>query len=314
MDINRCARPAPKPLGAPLRNPLQYQARRPKRWAGGVKALLFTGGLAMLALHARPAKAADEVDRAVNEGHRAAKAGDYQSAARHYERARSLLPGRSAVLSYDLGTAYARAGRLGYAELHLRRSLQHEARPSSQVVEAARHNLGLVRQRAVVQAKTTGATLSAKERWTEVVAAFLGTRALGYVGIVMAWIAALAWIGVHHWPQLRQRLPRPAPWILSAVAGILVILHILAVGGSYDSEASIVVGAPAVLREGPGEYRPEVAKVQASSRVRVLEKGTGWLKVRLPGGLEGWIQRRHVESLAGPESAISVASLKSDKV
>ena len=91
---------------------------------------------------------ADEVDDLFVRGGEAAAREDWPAAVEAYRRAEALLPERSAVLEYDLGTAYLHAGDLGRATLHLRRALDFRGGPTAEVVEGARYNLGVARRRA----------------------------------------------------------------------------------------------------------------------------------------------------------------------
>ena len=55
-----------------------------------------------------------------------------------------------------------------------------------------------------------------------------------------------------------------------------------------------------VFREGPGVHRKVVFAVQGGSRLRVSERGAGWARVRLPGGLEGWAPLADLGELNAP--------------
>src|SRR5690606_17207320 len=135
---------------------------------------------------------ADVVDDAYAAGNEAALAGDWASAIEHWQHALELLPGRSAQLDYDLGTAYAQIGELGRATYHLERALQADARPSVEVAEAARRNLGIVRRRAEVQAEVADARISREESWWDLVVAVLAGQAFAWISLVSGWLLVVA--------------------------------------------------------------------------------------------------------------------------
>lgn len=266
------------PGASPLRGPRWHD-----RWISAVRA----GAVAAALVPA--VAAADVVDDAFARGNQAAAAGDLQAAVKHYEEAEKLLPGRSAVLSFNLGTAYAQRGELGLATYHLRRALQAPARASADVAEAALRNLGIVRQRAEVAAAANGSQIDQPETWRDALFAAVGAPEFGWLALGSGWLALALWL-------LRGRLGRRAPGgVVNAVIGVLVavwivvgMLHGYAVRSEDAAPQAVAVPAKLEVREGPGSHRKVLFIVQGGSRVRVVDRGAGWLRVRLQGGLEGW--------------------------
>ena len=262
-----------------------------RRWA-------LAAGLAALSL-AAPARA-DVVDEAFARGNSAAAAGDLQAAVSAYEEAERLLPGRSALLSFNLGTAYAQLGEVGLATYHLRRALQGQAQASEDVAAAAQRNLGIVRQRLEVAAAGAGAQVDRPETWRDALLAAVGSPGFGWLALGAGWLALLVWL-------LRGRLGGRAPGgVVGSVIGVLVAIY-LVVGGLHgyavraESEAPQAIALPAKLevREGPGNHRKALFVVQGGSRVRIVDRGSGWLRIRLPDGLEGWAPQASLGELGG---------------
>jgi hypothetical protein len=280
-----------------------------------------TLGFAALALlllaHPRLA-AADVVDDAYAAGSEAAVAGDWPRAIEHWQRALELLPGRSAQLDYDLGTAYAEIGELGRATYHLERALQAEARPTVDVAEAARRNLGIVRRQAEVQAEITGARISSPPSTWDLVVEVLAGRVLGWISMVSAWLM-VATVVVR---RARQRSGRAAQAgqargvggaLVLVFAGLFVLgggLHALALETASEHPDAIALDAIVELREGPGPQRPVAFELQGGSHVRVLEQRSGWVRVRMPGGLEGWANQDSVARLDQPPMRTRVRTAK----
>jgi hypothetical protein len=251
-----------------------------------VRGWIWTAGL-LAALVPATARA-DVVDDAFARGNEAAAAGDLQAAVRHYEEAERLLPGRSAVLSFNLGTAYAQLGELGLATHHLRRALQAQARASADVSEAAQRNLGIVRRGRKWRRRPTGRRSIGRRRGETPCSRPSARRSsggwlLGQVG----WrsrcgCCAGAWAdapgrGDH------QRHRRAGGDLPGGRA-----LHGYAVRSEAEAPQATVVAAKLEVREGPGSHRKVMFVVQGGSRVRVVDRGAGWLRIRLPDGLEGW--------------------------
>jgi len=267
------------------------------QWGRRARAAL--GAVTLALLTASPARA-DVVDEAFARGNAAAAAGDLQTAVMAYEEAERLLPGRSALISFNLGTAYAQLGEVGLATYHLRRALQGQAQASEDVAAAAQRNLGIVRQRVEIAAAASAAQVDRPETWRDALLAAVGSPGFGWLALGAGWLALLAWL-------LRGRLGGRAPGgVLGSVLGVLVTVY-LVVGGLHgyavraesDAPQAIALVAKLEVREGPGNHRKALFVVQGGSRVRIVDRGAGWLRVRLPDGLEGWAPQASLGELAG---------------
>lgn len=267
------------------------------RLAGRLAAALSLVATLLTASAAR----ADVVDDAFVRGNQAAASGDLQAAVLAYEEAERLLPGRSAVLSFNLGTAYAQLGDIGRATYHLRRALQAAAQPSDDVAAAAQRNLGIVRQRLEVAAIASGAQTDRPETWRDALLAAVGDAGFGWLALVAGWLALATWF-------LRGRLGGRAPGgVVGSVIGVLVAIY-LVVGGLHgyavraesDAPQAIALAAKLEVREGPGSHRKALFVVQGGSRVRIVDRGSGWLRIRLPDGLEGWAPQAELGELRTP--------------
>lgn len=249
---------------------------------------------------------ADVVDEAYAAGNEAAIVGDWTGAIEHWQRALELLPGRSAQLDYDLGTGYAHLGELGRATYHFERALQAEARPSVDIAEAARRNLGIVRRRAEVQAEIADARISRTQSWWDLVVEVLAGQGLAWISMISGWLLVVALVGRRTLAG-RLRDGAGAARIGAALALVFALvfvigggLHGLAMRAADDHPDAIVLDSIVELREGHGTHLPVTLRVQGGSRVRVLDARSGWVRVRLPAGLEGWAPRDSIARLDKP--------------
>jgi hypothetical protein len=255
--------------------------------------------------------AADVVDDAYAAGSEAAATSDWEGAVEHWREALELLPGRSAQLEYDLGTAYAQLGDLGRATYHLERALQPEARPSVEVAELARRNLGIVRRQAEIAAESSDARISESEGWWELAVNVLAGQTVAWVSMLAAWLLLIT-VALRSWqrrradadPSSEGKRAGDRHGVTGAIALVLSLvvligggLHALAVASERGGPKAIVLDPVVELREGPGTHLPSAFRVQGGSRVRVLEERSGWLRVRLPKGLEGWAKRGSIGRL-----------------
>lgn len=255
-------------------------------------------GLVLGLVFASPKLArADVVDDAYAAGSEAALTGNWDEAIEHWQQALELLPGRSAQLDYDLGTAYAELGELGRATYHFERSLQPHARPSVEVAEAARRNLGIVRRQAETQAEIQDAIISRLPSSWDLAVEVLAGRALAWISLVSGWLMLVV-VAHRQWRRRAGRIGQ-ATDSAGGVSGALVLvfalvftigggLHALAMGAADQHPDAIALDAIVEVREGPGTHLPVAFELQGGSHVRVLDERSGWVRVRLPGGLEGW--------------------------
>jgi hypothetical protein len=269
----------------------------------GALALALGVGLVLAPAPAR----ADAVDEAFARGSAAAQAADWSAAIDAYEQAASLLPERSAVLSYDLGTAYLHRGDLGRATYHLRRALDWRGGPTAELVESARYNLAIARRRADLQATSSGAQIDRPETWWDLVVEALRAPGVGWSALVAGWLA-LGLVLARPWLQwLRGRRPdrrRPPSTVLGAVLIVLAsiyvglgVLHGLALRADRTAPEAIVLEDLVDARDGAGHHRPVTFRLQGGARVRVVGRSPGWARVRLPGGLEGWVDEAAIGEL-----------------
>jgi hypothetical protein len=248
---------------------------------------------------------ADAVDDSFALGNEAAARQDWEAAAQHYEEAAALLPGRSSLLSYNLGTAYAQLGDLGRATYHLRRALDFRGGPTTEITEAARSNLETVRRRVELSAATNGTRVDRPETWWDLFVEALEAPGVGWLALVSGW-AFLVVLWVHRRRGLAGR-SRSVTGATLVVLGLCYLvpglLHAWAERADRENPEAIVLGAQVDAREGPGNHRAVEFSLQGGARVRIVERTPGWMRVRLPGGIEGWVPEQTIGELGRPKGS-----------
>jgi hypothetical protein len=227
------------------------------------------------------ALAEDALDAAIIRASQAAAKDDWEAAATSLESAYELVPGPSAQLEYDLGTAYAQLGELGYAYAHLRRAV--ELGLASETLEAARRNQGIVRRRAEIAAAVNGTTISPPSAWSARIEDLLARPWIGALALALGGLHVLlaaTWV----WARRSTAVLRMS--LVCAVAGGTVLAaHVWAATRPLQA----VVLHDVELRDGPGDHRAVTATVQASSVGALLEDNGRWSKVRITDDVVGWI-------------------------
>ncbi|MEZ4510520.1 MAG: hypothetical protein R3C62_01480 [Chloroflexota bacterium] len=190
-------------------------------------------------------------------------------------------------LFYNAGTAYYRAGELGWAMLHLERAARLAPRDA-----AIAANLALARQQAGgPQPPLLDLVLADGRAWLS-----LNETA---VLALLAWVAAWGcW-----WAYRRWRLPflRGIIWATAVVC----LLALLLLGGRLwverERPLAIVVAAQVSAVSNPTQPENDLFTLGGGTAVNITIERPDWLYVTQPGSdREGWVPARAVEQVGLP--------------
>jgi tetratricopeptide (TPR) repeat protein len=183
-------------------------------------------------------------------------------------------------LYYNLGDAYFKAGDLGRAILNYRRA--QRLLPRDGDVAA---NLKLARAQTLdrIEIEDEGAVVE------------MVRRLIGWTTLEEAAVAALTlWtilcglgIGAILWQRRRRVL-----LYLGGTVALLLLLGVLSIGIKLLDERrqppAVVVAAEVDVRSGPGENYLTEFTLHAGAEVRLVERRGDWVRIALPGDLQGW--------------------------
>ena len=219
-------------------------------------------------------------------GNRAYWEGDYQRAIEQWERLVELGVWDADVF-YNLGTAYAREGRIGPAILNFERALLID--PGN--VEA-RENLQALRQWVAHRRTEAGEDADLdppRTFWMSLLARVTPMQVT--VPFLICWVGFFLMLSVRRLTE--REVARLAISIVAVVLGAGAIVGGALVAGkaSYDHEVREAIATRterAPLYEGPGEAFHRVGDVREGDRLRVLDREGEWMLLRDQRGLEGW--------------------------
>jgi tetratricopeptide (TPR) repeat protein len=186
----------------------------------------------------------------------------------------------SVPLYYNLGNAYYRSGRIGWAVASYQRALRLAPGDAD-----ARHNLEVAR--SAVLDKIVGA---GEEPLLDRIVARLSSRAA-------VTLFAVPWLAL--WGLLVARRRAPG-WFRSlfTVGAVVSALLATGAGGLLAAKAradltplGVVVVKTAPVREGSDPSLRPAFELHEGTSVRVVETEGDFLRVRLPNGLEGWVTK-----------------------
>jgi hypothetical protein len=189
---------------------------------------------------------------------------------------------------YNVGTAALAAGDVGAAVLYLERALR--AGGETEDIEA---NLAVARSRQLDQVVGAGLERSFAQR----LASATDARLLGWLALGGTWAACLLFAWARLRPGRARAVGIPLGVLAMAVAlpsGALVATHAWV---EQSVREGVVMAATVPVRELPQGGARVAFEVHAGLKLRLVDDKEGFVRVRLPNGLEGWATREGIEPL-----------------
>ncbi|MBM4378852.1 MAG: SH3 domain-containing protein [Deltaproteobacteria bacterium] len=189
---------------------------------------------------------------------------------------------------YNAGTAALAAGDVGAAVLYLERALR--AGGETEDIEA---NLAVARSRQLDQVVGAGLERGFAQR----LASATDARLCGWFALVGTWGACLLFALA----RLRAGRTRSVALALGAL-GLLLALPACALVATHawvdrTVREGVVMAATVPVRELPQVGARVAFELHAGLKLRLLDDKEGFVRVKLPNGLEGWAAREGIEPL-----------------
>lgn len=247
-----------------------------------------------LSLCAGSSAAGQSLPQLFSEGNTAYFRGDYAAAIARYQ---TLVDAgvEDADVYYNLGTAYARAGRCGIAIVALSRSLR--LRPGDDAAEAnLRACQTLLGKR---RAQRDGeATVQTRPPWIDAVLGPVSLNAIAWtvLALVLALfsaVLALRWVR----RDVTSLSLLVTAWLLALSLALSVAALAVKAEWFREGRAAVVLHESAPLREGPDPRAKARLLAFEGESARVLQREREFVRVRLTRGGEGWMDRRDIGAL-----------------
>ncbi|RMG99530.1 MAG: hypothetical protein D6705_03110 [Deltaproteobacteria bacterium] len=252
---------------------------------------------AIVVMWARPA-AADAVDDAMARGAAAYAEGRYEDAREAFEEAASLLGEPNAIVAYNLGTTYAQLGDLGRATYYLTVATDPRTHPTPEIAERARANLNEVRRRAELVAAAEKAQLGRQASWWALLLDAARAPWVGWAALVSGFFALVVWFVRRKIARLARGGLGPAIIVVASVLYVVLgALHGLALRADATAPRGVLLGRTVTVYERPSRHAPEAFQAVGGAEVRIEDRVSGFVRVRLPGNLVGWVPASQVGRL-----------------
>lgn len=192
-------------------------------------------------------------------------------------------------LYYNLGNTYYHLNQLGNAVYYFEKALQVHPKH-----EAARYNLALTQQLIAQKYKDEIVHMGQESTWTRLVTLFSAST-LTWVFLLLWWVFFGVLIALFF---VRAPIARLVLVTAAVIVGLAVgIFGTLFIGREVHDRTThpaIVLSDELTVREAPQESANPAFVLHAGSRVQVGTSDRHWIKIRLPNGMEGWVERRYI--------------------
>ena len=217
--------------------------------------------------------------------------GSFEEAARGYEEV-STLGFEDAVVYYNLGNAYFKAGHLGRAVLNYERALVLMPQDDDIITNLAYAN-------ELVAGSVEPLSLPLVVRWVVAIYRYLDLNVLAKALSVLFIVGGIAFYIVldERWISLRKHAS-----VVVVVGSVLILANGATLIFKLLETSSVHVGAiilkeKADVRSGPSQENPRLAEINEGLKVVILTEREGWYQISLENGLVGWLKTSEVEPI-----------------
>lgn len=194
-------------------------------------------------------------------------------------------------LYYNLGDAYYRENKIGYAILYFEKA--HRLAPGDNDVN---HNLVIANTKTVDKINTMPQFFLFQ--WWESLLAFFNLTGWVYLAYIF-YIILLAAIGFYFFAK-RPRFQRYSFFAGLTSLVLLVItasLLIIKLNRELNIKSAIVVESSATVKLSPDPTSNDAFIIHEGLKVREEDQVDNWVKIRLQDGKEGWLPREDLRTI-----------------
>ncbi len=212
----------------------------------------------------------------------------YQAAIVEYEK--MIKDGvKSYELYFNLGNAYYKTSNFSAAILNYERAKKIKSSDDDLLM-----NLAMANQNTVDKIESVPKVFY--EKWWDDYLTEQPADTRSLIGILLIWIAAA--IGMVYIFNKRYAVKRISFFVTFAVlfCGLFFIYVASQQNKLENSSVDALIYKPSAYVKGsPDEKGTNLFMLHAGTKIEVIDELSGWKKIRIPNGNEGWVQSGDVE-------------------
>lgn len=216
------------------------------------------------------------------------QAGEYDEALDYYSQIVNN-GNKGAILYYNLGNVYFKAGQIAYAILWYERALRLD--PSNDDI---RHNIAFANQFIVDKIDILPRFILS--RWWNGISQSLTSNAWAWISIVLLalFLACMAILLMSRRQKVRRWTFSLGIFLFIAMTFCLVFARKEMVRYTKNPEA-VIVQSVVVAKSTPNLSGADLFVVHEGLKVSITDSVADWYEVRLPNGEKGWMEEKSVE-------------------
>jgi len=233
---------------------------------------------------------ASEAEDLMKQGNQFYQDKDFDKAVNTYQHIINL--GYSGMsLYYNLGNAYYREGKVGYAILYYEKALELSPGDGDVI-----HNLAIANTKTVDKIDTMPKFFLFQ--WWESILALLSVSGWTYA-VYLFYLLLLVSIGLFFFSR-GMRIQRYSVFSGLVLALLLIItatIWVVSLNREFTVKNAIVVDPAAAVKLAPDSTSNDAFVIHEGLKVRELDRVDNWIKIRLQDGKEGWIQQDEIGAI-----------------
>jgi tetratricopeptide (TPR) repeat protein len=233
---------------------------------------------------------ASQIDDLMKNGNDAYQNGKYQDAIADYEKL--VSDGYEGVsLYYNLGNAYYKDGKLGYAILYYEKALRLS--PNDDDIQ---HNLAIANAKTIDRINTLPQFFIFQ--WWESLLSFFSVKGWTYFTYFL-FILILVAAGIYFFIKnpLIQRYSFFGGLVILALFILSVILLTINVNREVNVKNGIIVAQAVSAKLSPDTKSNDAFVIHEGLKVKMEDKVDNWIKVRLNDGKIGWLPQNDIAQI-----------------
>ncbi len=243
--------------------------------------------LLILSLHAHATRV-DSLQKYLEKGNALYGQDKYAEAIASYNKILSL-GFENGVLYYNLGNAYYRLGKLGYARLYYEKSLKLLKND-----EDLKHNLQLLQLKLVDKVKVPPKFLL--YRWRDAVLDWFSMGFASWAVVILFWLSiAFAIVRLLLKKQYKLGIIELFHKIILTIFVFFLFIFLQKVYFVETMRFGVIMEPSVTVYAEPNVHGTEVFVIHEGVKIKIERKNNDWYEIKLADGKSGWVENKKLE-------------------